>query len=461
MIHKPSIYNDPIPEDDLQETKAYTCNCVCTSADGEYWQSTLLEDIPSHQISICINTKAIDQKIEGFGGSFTKSSAVLFHKMNAENKKRFLDAYFGPEGAQYTLMRTHINSCDFSPYSYCYAPEEDITLSNFNMSEDKNDIFLLIKKAQQISDQPLKIVASPWTAPPWMKDNNAYCGGKLLKKYYSLWAEYIALYLQQCLKNEIPIWAITIQNEPLGNDCNWESMHLKDWANKMYNTKNISDCYDGIAVHWYGSTTDAFTDNLNFVHQVEPNKMIIQTEACIDAQIPQWKNDDWYWHKNATDWGYTWAPENKKHLHTPYVPIHRYIIDIISCLNHHVHGWIDWNLVLDRQGGPNWAKNWCIAPVIFDTLSQELYFTPLYYAMKHFSKHIQPGAYRLLHTISQSHIYTTVFQNFDNNIVVILFNPTNLKESIDIEIDGCYICTCPIKANALYTLTISSHTSNH
>ena len=79
-------------------------------------------------------------------------------------------------------------------------------------------------------------------------------------------------------------------------------------------------------------------------------------------------------------------------MHPKYAPANRYARDIIGCLNNWVDGWVDWNLVLDKQGGPNWFKNWCVAPVIVDPENDEIYFTPLYYIMAHFSKYIRPNA---------------------------------------------------------------------
>ncbi|MBT8323392.1 MAG: glycosyl hydrolase family 30, partial [Eudoraea sp.] len=129
------------------------------------------------------------QTITGFGGSFTEASAYLLNQLGAENRKKIIDAYFGPEGARYSLTRTHMNSCDFSLSNYSYAPVEgDVELSSFSIEEDKEDIIPMIKDAMAVSEDGFKIMASPWTAPPWMKDNKDWRGGKLLPEYYDSWA---------------------------------------------------------------------------------------------------------------------------------------------------------------------------------------------------------------------------------------------------------------------------------
>ena len=104
--------------------------------------------------------------------------------MSKENRKKVLKAYFGEEGARYSLTRTHMNSCDFSLSNYSYAPVEgDKDLNNFSIDEDRDDLIPMIKDAMAISKDGFKILSSPWTAPPWMKDNNDWRGGKLLPEY--------------------------------------------------------------------------------------------------------------------------------------------------------------------------------------------------------------------------------------------------------------------------------------
>jgi glucosylceramidase len=131
--------------------------------------------------SITLNPEEKFQTITGFGGSFTESSAHLLNQLSKKNRKRVLDAYFSEAGANYSLTRTHINSCDFSLKQYAYAMVEgDKNLDNFSIEEDKNDIIPMILEAKSISKNGFNIIASPWTAPPWMKDNKKWIGGKLL-----------------------------------------------------------------------------------------------------------------------------------------------------------------------------------------------------------------------------------------------------------------------------------------
>ncbi|MGB4959023.1 MAG: glycoside hydrolase family 30 protein, partial [Saprospiraceae bacterium] len=303
---------------------------------------------------------------------------------------------------------------------------------------------------------------------------------------------FFSKYIAGCKENGIDIWGCTIENEPLGNNNNWESMHytpqemsdfvknhlgpkLKDgghtvkilgydqnrdeempkWVNAMYDDADTKKCFDGIAVHWYASTYDYFPEVLNQTHEKAPDKMIIQTEACVDAEVPKWKDDNWYWSAEATDWGWDWAPEDQKYLHPKYVPVHRYARDIIGCLNHHVSGWIDWNMVLDKQGGPNWFKNWCVAPVIVDPTIDEVYYTPLYYTLAHFSRYIRPGAVRVGFEHQDKDLMVTAVQNTDKSIVAVVFNPSLESKSILISLDG-KSSQVTIRPNAIQSIIVAN-----
>jgi glucosylceramidase len=461
-----------------------------TSAAGNRLQKIEVSNSKEVDASIQIKPEEKFQEIIGFGGSFTESSAYLLNQVGKENRKLILDAYFGEEGAKYSLTRTHINSCDFSLSNYSYAPVEgDIELKNFSIDEDRDDIIPMIKDAMAISKDGFKIMSSPWTAPIWMKDNKGWKGGKLLPEYNDTWALFFSKYIEEYKKEGIDIWGITVENEPLGNGYNWESMHftpeemvdfvskhlgpklrgdghkvkilgydqnrdeLKEWADIMYKDEESSEYFDGMAIHWYASTYDYMPEALQYTYNKAPNKLLIQSEACVDAEVPHWNDDAWYWKKEATDWGYDWAPEEQKHLHPKYVPVYRYARDIIGCLNNWVQGWIDWNMVLDTQGGPNWANNWCVAPVIVDPEKDEIYFTPLYYTLAHFSKYIRPGATRIGFESTDEYLMVTAAQNPDGSIAIVVLNMKEEGKQIKLALMGKET-SFKIDAQAIQTIII-------
>ena len=473
-------------------TKEMKVQVYETSANGNSLKKITTFSDSKNPITITLNPDQKYQRITGFGGAFTESSAYLVNKLSEANRKKIMNAYFGVDGANYSLTRTHINSCDFSLKQYAYAMVDgDKNLDHFSIEEDKkNNLIPMILQAKAISKEGFKIIASPWTSPPWMKDNKKWVGGKLLPEYYDTWALYFSKYIDAYKKEGIDIWGVTVENEPHGNGNNWESMlfspqemtyfvqnHLgpklekdgkenikifgydqnragiKEWVDEMYKDEKSSKYYSGTAIHWYESTYEVFPEDLQYAHNKAPNKYLIQTEACVDSEVPHWQDDDWYWKKEATDWGWDWASEKEKYLHPKYAPVNRYAADIIGCLNNWVDGWIDWNMVLDTKGGPNWFKNWCVAPVIVDTDKDEVYFTPLYYVMSHFSKFMRPGAVKIGCEINNKELLVTAVKNTDGSIALVVFNPTEKNQNLEIKLYN-QTKNSSIPAKALQTVVL-------
>lgn len=464
-----------------------------TSESGKKLEKVTHFSSEGDAVSIKLNPKQKFQTITGFGGSFTEASAYLLNQLSEAKRNEVLEAYFGNDGAKYSLTRTHMNSCDFSLSNYSYAPiEGDVNLEHFSVEEDREDLIPMIKDAMAISEDGFKILTSPWTAPPWMKDNNSYVGGKLLPKYYDTWALFFSKYLEAYKAEGIDVWGFTVENEPLGNSNNWESMHftaeemtdfvqnhlgpkleedghdakilgydqnrgeeLNHWVDVMYANEASSKYYDGTAVHWYASTYDVFPESLEYAHNKAPNKYLIQSEGCVDSEVPKWKDDQWYWSKEATDWGWDWATAENKHLHPKYAPVNRYARDIIGCLNNWVDGWIDWNMVLNKQGGPNWFENWCVAPVIVDPETDEVYYTPLFYTMSHFSRFIRPGAVRIGIENSDDELMATAVKNPDGSFAVVLFNEGDEAKGFNLKL-GEETKSINISGKAIQTIVISN-----
>lgn len=464
-----------------------------TSANGN--NLTKLENFGTNQneselVEVTLVPNVQKQTITGFGGSFTEATAYLLNQLSKKNRDSIIEAYFGESGAKYSLTRTHMNSCDFSLSQYSYAPvEDDKELKYFSIEEDRDDIIPMIKDAMAVSKDGFKILTSPWTASPWMKDNKNWVGGKLLPEYYDTWALFFSKYVSAYKKEGIDIWGFTVENEPLGNGNNWESMHyspdemtnfvqnhlgpklkgdyphvkilgydqnrehLNEWVDSQYKNEKTSKYFDGTAIHWYASTFHYYPEELQYAHKKAPNKYLIQSEACIDAQVPVWKDDAWYWKKEATDWGWDWAPEKDKPMHPKYAPVNRYARDIIGCLNNYVDGWIDWNMVLDTKGGPNWFKNWCIAPVIVNPETDEVYFTPLYYTLSHFSKFIRPEAKVIEVNYTDKDIMITAAENTDGSIAVVIFNEKENKKNIQLTLNQKSV-KINIQGQAIQTIVI-------
>ena len=128
-----------------------------------------------------------------------------------------MNSYFSKDkGIGYSLIRTNIHSCDFSSESYTYINEGDADLNSFNIDHDKKYRIPMIKKATEIAGGKINLYVSPWSPPAFMKDNNDMLkGGKLLPKFYQSWANYFVKFIKNYEKEGVPVWGLTIQNEPM------------------------------------------------------------------------------------------------------------------------------------------------------------------------------------------------------------------------------------------------------
>lgn len=401
------------------------------------------------EISIFINTKKKFQTFWGIGGAITDASAEVFAKLSKDKQHELLLAYYDKsKGIGYSLARTTIHSSDFASGSYTYIDEGDKTLASFSIEHDQEFRIPLIKQAIKYAGGHLPLYASPWSAPAFMKSNNNMLqGGKLLPEYYDAWATYYTKFIQAYESEGMPIWGITIQNEPMATQ-RWESMiytaeeerdflknHLGPiMAQKGFGDKNIvvwdhnrdlishraNTIFEdpeaakyawGIGFHWYEDWTgdETMHDNLQNVHNSFPSKNLLFTEGT-NERFSQAKYQYW---PNAE----------------------RYGRSMIMDFNRGTVGWTDWNILLDQHGGPNHVANFCFSPIHADTSTNELIYTPTYYYIGHFSKFIRPQAHRISATSSRSPLLTTAFKNTDNSIITVVMNQSDNKIDYNFIID--------------------------
>ena len=168
------------------------------------------------EIDIVVDPRNEFQEFIGIGAALTDASAETFYKLSKENQELFLQAYYDTQkGIGYSLARTIIHSCDFSSASYTYVEEGDKDLKSFSIKHDKKYRIPFTKKAIEAAGGKLTMYASPWSPPAFMKtNNNMLKGGKLKEEFYQPWANYYAKFIKAYEKEGIPIWGLSIQNEP-------------------------------------------------------------------------------------------------------------------------------------------------------------------------------------------------------------------------------------------------------
>ncbi len=336
-------------------------------------------------------------------------------------------------------------------------------------------------------------------------------GGVLKRQYETTYADYLVKYLDAYRDEGVDIWGLTPVNEPHGNGGHWESMHfspesqndfvkhhlgprlrssahsdirlliydqnrdgMEEWTDTILGDPETANYVYGTAVHWYESTYKVNEAVMNRVHEKFPGFDIIHTEGTIDDlgkpappgvgdperfQESGWfDNDDFWWNANATDWAYTapWAPNADDH--PIYTPVHRYARNIIVSLDHWVTGWVDWNIVLDSNGGPNHVGNFCGAPIMIDVETGQVYYTPIYYVLAQFSRTIRPGdravqVDRKLSGLDEDALHASATINDDGLLSVQLLNTT--KDSVEFALQiGSRFADVKIPANAVQTVRV-------
>ncbi|MGB5418125.1 glycoside hydrolase family 30 protein [Algibacter sp.] len=390
------------------------------------------------EVSVFVNPNKTFQKFMGIGGAITDASAEVFAKLSPEKQEELLQSYFSKEGISYNVIRTSIHSCDFSSASHTYIKEGDAELKTFSIEHDKEYRIPMIKRATALIKDDLVFYASPWSPPAFMKTNKDMLhGGKLLPEYNQAWANYYVKFIEAYEAEGIPVWGVTIQNEPMAVQI-WESCiytaeeerdflknylgptfekagmgdknivvwdHNRDLishrANTIFEDSEAAKYAWGIGFHWYETWAggEPMYDNLKNIKESYPTKNLLFTEGCQEkfdvTQYQRWSNAE------------------------------RYGNSMINDFNSGVVGWTDWNILLDETGGPNHVGNLCFAPIHADTNTGELIYTPSYYYIGHFSKFINPEAIRVSTTTSRSTLESTTFKNLDGSMVTVVMNKTN------------------------------------
>ena len=400
------------------------------------------------EISIFVEPQRKFQSLMGIGGAITDASAEVFAKLSKEKQQEFLTAYYDTQkGIGYSLLRTTIHSSDFSSGSYTYIEEGDKDLKTFSIAHDKQFRIPMIKQATQAAGGKIVTYVSPWSPPAFMKSNKQMLkGGTLLPDYYQAWANYYAKFIKAYEKEGMPIWGLTIQNEPMAVQT-WESCvfsaeaerdflknylgptlkkeglgnkkiivwdHNRDLmnqrANVIFTDPEASKYAWGMGFHWYETWAGGapMYDNVAKVHEAFPDKKLIFTEGCIekfDAQKYQfWPNAE------------------------------RYGASMIHDFNNGTVAWTDWNILLDENGGPNHVGNFCFAPIHADSQSGALIYTPSYYYIGHFAKFIRPQARRVATASSRSSLISTSFQNADGSMVTVVMNQSDKEVTYNLMI---------------------------
>jgi glucosylceramidase len=393
---------------------------------------------PETDIDVFVDTTKRFQEVFGFGGAVTDAVAEVHAALTPAQQQAFLTAYFDPRaGLGYSVLRTTIHSSDFGSGSYTYVRDGDRALASFSIAPDLKLRVPLLRAALaagRAHGTAMRVFASPWSAPAWMKSNGSMVGGgSLLPEYRDTWARYVVKFVQAYEAAGVPLWGLSVQNEPMAKQT-WESMvfsaedetrfladhlgpalkaaglggkkiivwdHNRDLlpqrAAHILSDPKARPYIWGVGYHWYETWAggEPMHRNVAAVHEAWPDVNLLMTEGCIEkfdpARLQDWANGE------------------------------RYGSQMIADLNAGGVGWVDWNMLLDSRGGPNHKNNFCFAP-LHASADGQLVFTPIYTAIGHFSRYIRPGARRVSAATRRSTLDATALRNADGRLAVVVMN---------------------------------------
>ncbi|OAB46598.1 glycoside hydrolase family 30 protein [Paenibacillus antarcticus] len=404
------------------------------------------------------------QVMDGFGASFTDSSAYLINQVldNEQRTEVMIKLFHPQDGIGLSVLRNPMGASDYARdiYSYDDMPELEIDteLTHFTISHDEVDIIPLLQKALEINPE-IKLMASPWSAPGWMKTSGSMIAGELKREYYQVYADYFVRYIQAFERHGLLTYAVTPQNEPLYEPKHYPSMlmlpesqmvFIKDYLKPSFVKHNMDTkilCYDhnwdrpdypltvlehakdevdGVAWHWYGGDASAQSEVL---------------EAFADKEVHFTEGS-----------GGEWIPPFEQ----AFSNVMRTGIDI---LRNHSKSFVLWNMALDEKIGPTvpgFGTSTCRGIVTVNQETRELNYTLDYYALAHFSKFIRPNSLRIDSSSSCEIIRSVAFRNTDDSFAVVLFNDSEEAKNVAVKLQGEELLTFRLASKGAISIKINN-----
>ncbi|MBR6404944.1 MAG: glycoside hydrolase [Lachnospiraceae bacterium] len=450
------------------------------------------------------------QTITGFGGAMTEAAGYALSLMPEEKQEEAIAAYFGPKGNGYSVIRTHIDSCDFSRSTYQAVSDviADPEFTTFTIERDRKYIIPAIKKAVAAAGYPISVLLSPWSPPAQWKTESEMlknmrhledvknvmateqqaeevkeehpmvraireaaknaptdgsgtrvCGGHLKPEYYGPWAKYMTMYVKAYLDEGIPVKFLTVQNEAQAatpwDSCQWtpeeEHIFLRDY---LYPSMKEAGLLSQVGLYFWDHNKENLYNRTRVMMEDEAAEM-------VQGVAFHWYSGD---HFEAVDLVHRRWPNLKLMFsegccgfvkdepETELQHAESYVHDIIGNLNAGMDTWFDWNLYLDEQGGPNHVSNFCSAPIMYDG-KDGFEKKASYTYIGHVTKYIAPGAKRIGWTKYTDKLEVTAFENPSGKLIAVFLNRTGEELPVNIRYEG-NVAKFVLPARAIATAVI-------
>ncbi len=450
------------------------------------------------------------QEIDGFGCAMTETACYLLSQMAPDIRREALKCWFGPDGINARFIRIHIDSCDYSleEYQAVENPLEDPELHTFSISRDKKYIIPVVKEAMELCKEPVCVLLSPWSppvqwkTPPEIKKNDAAVyggkdgsadltkpnrcfGGRLKPKYYASWAKYLVKFVKAYLEEGLNVTMLSIQNEANAatswDSCVWSGDEEREFLvshlypamkeaglekkiglyiwdhNKERMIEHIDEMMtgeavnmiEGFAYHWY--TGDHF-EALSLLRGRYPDKLLMHSESCglhipgkaLAFDLPKDKQQE--------------LPGQMKEFlkMTPrevdFQDAQNYAHDIIGDINHGMNRWIDWNMIVDRTGGPRHVPGGFAAPMIAEE-DGSYTRTISYEYIRQIARTILPGARRMGISVYGHDVEAAAVKNQDGTVGLVMLNRQKNRLPVALRMQG-YLCEMTLPGETLSTVMI-------
>jgi glucosylceramidase len=395
------------------------------------------DSVPTGVPTIEVDTTRRYQTIVGFGAALSDASAWLIqYKLTPVRRDSLLQELFGREpGVGFSFVRVDMGASDFSLRHYSYddiaTGAFDSTLANFSIAPDREETLPILKQALTINPR-LTVMASPWSAPAWMKTSGSLIKGTLRPEAYPLFAEYFRKFIAAYAAEGIPVHLISLQNEPHFEPDNYPGMRLTPaqrallvrehfgplFARAGINTQILDWDHNwdepnsplevladsgarrfvaGVAWHCYGGDVSAQST----VHDKYPDKDTYFTECSGGAWAPKFA-DNLVWNVRTL---------------------------IIGATRNWARGVLMWNLALDEKHGPHTGGcGDCRGVVTINSTDGSIVRNEEYYAFAHASRFVRPGAVRIASSSGVDGIESVAFQNADDRTIALIVVNTNATD---------------------------------
>ncbi len=366
---------------------------------------------------------------QGLGGAITEATAYNFSKLSKEKQQQLIAAFYDKNGLDYHWCRLSIGSNDFCLEPYQYTRK--VSLRDFNILHDKRWVLRMLKKV--LEKKNLQIIASPWSPPACLKTTHLQRFGGHLKPWrYRTYARYIRKWLDAYREEGVKVRYLTPQNEPHATQV-WESCLYSFRAQRRlarhiskaldntdtelllwdHNKKNLAKVADqllrepipkvaGLCYHWYEGTCP---DQMWSVRQKYPDAMLVSSEMCVG-----------------------FSPYDPQEWATAANP---YYFELMSDINTGATAFLDWNMLLDWQGGPSYYQNYVKSPVILNEAGDDFILTPIYAALKKFNQ-LYPAGSQIIRCEYDSKDVAAVARKTKSGYEVVVANVSDNEQQVEI-----------------------------